>query len=255
MTSKDFSFEVPNSSKIKPKASKTSKRRYQRWWIRLILVFLMIFAILFIAMAFYVGRVAYDLRTGKITPEELFGEGFRSSRDGETETFATEDDPSLGRQDAKVVIVEFSDFQCPFCAEAYPVVKQILKDYGSQVRFVYRDFPLVDIHPQAVLAAMAGECAHEQGQFWQMHDKIFENQRELSEASLKIWAVQLGLNSLQFSGCLDSNKYLSEIEQDLEDGFNAGVRATPTFFINGQRIEGAIPINTFEQIIIAALSR
>ena len=96
---------------------------------------------------------------------------------------------------------------------------------------------------------MAGECAHEQGKFWGMHDKIFENQGEVTESSLKSYAVQLGLNSVTFGACLTSSKFLDEIERDLQDGYAAGVRATPTLFINGGKVEGAMPYETLDKII------
>ena len=263
MYSQNDSFNVPASTRVergKPASSsaasfKTRRKWHQRWWGRLILIFLVIFFVLLIALGFYVGRVVVLLRTGQLTPAQLFGGDFSAGQLQSLPTLATADDPSLGPKDAKVVMVEFSDFQCPFCRQAMPVIKEILKDYGDQILFVYRDFPITETHPQAVLAALAGECAHEQGNFWAMHDKIFENQDQISEVNLKIWAIQIGLNSLQFGNCLSSGKYLSEIEQDFQEGVAAGVAATPTFFINGQAVRGALPLATFEQIIIAELSR
>ncbi len=252
MYSEPTSFNIPESSK--PNLSK-SKRWYQKWWGRVIIVFLLLFLSMLTAMAFYVGRTVIQLRSGDITPQELLGSGYTGGAGHNPVTLATADDPSRGPKDAKVVIVEFSDFQCPFCRQAYPVVKQILRDYEGQILFIYRDFPLTDIHPQALLAAMAGECAHEQGQFWPMHDKIFENQQSMTEADFKRYAVQIGLNNIEFGNCLSSGKYLSEIEGDLNDGFNAGIRSTPTFVINGVQVSGVLPLNTFEQIIISELSK
>lgn len=255
MYSQNIRFTVPSSVQTGSEPNAKKKRWYRRWWGRLIIGFIGFLLIILIAMGFYVGRVANLLRTGQVTPEQLFGRDISPAQLRTLPTLATSDDPSFGPKDAAVVIVEFSDFQCPFCRQAVPVVKEILKDYGDRVLFVYRDFPLESIHPQAVLAALAGECAHEQGGFWPMHDKIFENQEEISEANLKTYAVQIGLNSIQFGTCLQSAKYLAEVEQDLQDGIEAGVRATPTFFINGLKVEGAIPFNTFEQIILSELSR
>lgn len=252
MASDNFEFEVPNSS---ASIKKPGKRWYRKWWGISILVFLFIFLCIFSALAIYVGRIGFLLKTGQITPAELFGQTTVNKEDLiDRETMATTDDPSQGELDAPIVIVEFSDFQCPFCGQAYPVMKQLIENYGDKILYIYRDFPVVATHPQAVLGALAGACAHEQGNFWGMHDLIFENQAELSEAAVKRYAVQLGLNGLQFSSCIDSKKYLSEVQDDLQSGFDAGVRATPTFFINGVKVEGAIPYNTFEKIILSELN-
>ena len=164
---------------------------------------------------------------------------------------ATADDPSFGNVAARVVVVEFSDFECPFCSQVQPVVKELHRRYSDQVYFVYRDFPLTQIHSQALLAAMAGQCAHEQGKFWEMHDKLFANQDRLALENIKKYAVEIGLNSLQFNGCVDTGKYLSEIEQDIVDGSSIGIEATPTFIINGVKFPGVIPLTTFEKIITA----
>lgn len=252
MYSDNDSFTTPPSSQPR---LRTAKKWYQRWWGRTIIVFSVIFLTLLVAFIFYVGKMALLLKSGEITPQELFGGEPTSQQVGDLNTLATFDDPSLGPRDAKIVIVEFSDFQCPFCNEAKPVIKEVLKNYGDQILFIYRDFPLVDIHPQALLAAMAGECAHEQGKFWEMHDRIFENQDEITQANLKIHAVAIGLNNIQFDNCLASGKYLKEIEEDLRDGLAAGVGATPTFFINGVKVAGVIPLTTFEQIIFSELNR
>ena len=253
MYSQDSGFLTPSGPKSGYQESR--KKWYQRWWGRLIIVFLAIFLALLTAMGFYVGRLAFLLRSGELTPQELFGEDFVPTQSGQKATLATSDDPSLGPRDAKVIIVEFADFQCPYCKEVQPVIKEILRDYGDKILFIYRDFPLADSHPQALMAAIAGQCAHEQGKFWEMHDKIFANQAEITEVNLKTYAVQIGLNSIQFGSCLQSEKYLSEIEEDWQAGYDACVRGAPTFFINGYRLAGVIPFNTFEQIIVSELSR
>lgn len=252
MYSQNPNFDVPSSIKVNPEQK---KRWYKHWWGKLIIVFFAIFFAVLIAMLIYVGRVVTLLRSGQIAPENLFGGDFSPNQLSNLETLATDDDPSLGPRDAKVVIVEFGDFQCPFCKQAMPVVKEILKDYGDKILFIYRDFPLIDVHPQALIAAVAGECADEQGKFWEMHDKIFDNQAEINEFNLKTYAAQIGLNNVQFGECYASGKYLKEIEEDLVAGYEAGVRATPTFFINGSMVAGVIPLSTFEQIILYELSR
>ncbi len=234
---------------------KGSKRWYRRWWGIIIIIFLTIFLIIFTASAIYVVKVVYLLRAGQITSQQLFGG--ESSPDQLTGllNLATQDDPAVGPKDAKVVIVEFSDFQCPACGQAYPVVKQILRDYADRIRFVYRDFPDTQSHPQSLIAAVAAQCAYEQGRFWEMHDKIFEDQQNLSEENLKKYAIQIGLNNIKFELCLQAGKSLKEVEQDWQQGFVAGVKATPTFFINGVKVAGAIPLDTFQKIIVAELNK
>ena len=113
----------------------------------------------------------------------------------------------------------------------------------------------VDVHPRALPAALAAQCANEQGQFWLMHDKIFENQENITDADLKRYAVQIGLNSLQFGNCFAAAKYLGEVQQDFNQGLKLGVKSTPTFFINGIGIPGAVPLATLEQIVVAELNR
>lgn len=162
-----------------------------------------------------------------------------------------EDDASIGPANAPVTIIEFSDYQCPFCARVEPTVKQILETYKGKVRFVYRDFPL-SFHQNAQKAAEATECADEQSKFWEYHDLLFEKQSEWSSsgvAKLKEYASSLGLNTGQFEKCLDSGKYSAEVKKDFEDGQNAGVSGTPAFFVNGVAIVGAQPFNVFEQAI------
>jgi protein-disulfide isomerase len=175
---------------------------------------------------------------------------------------SVDDDPSLGPADAPVTIVEFSDFQCPYCARFQSdTLPQILSNYGDRVRFVYRDFPLVSIHQYALKAAEAADCANEQGQYWPYHDLLFKNQSALDDASLKGYAASLGLDTGVFNQCLDTDKYRSEIQKDEQDGIAAGVQGTPAFAIGvskGQLVHaslifGAYPYPTFQAHIEAAL--
>jgi protein-disulfide isomerase len=169
-----------------------------------------------------------------------------------------DDDPWVGNKDADVIIVEFSDFQCPFCARALPTVNQIKETYGDDILFVYRDFPLRSIHPQAQKAAEASQCAFEQDKFWEYHDLLFEKQSSWSGVGVPIfkeYAVDLGLDTDTFNDCLDSNKYADEVEADLQEGSHFGVTGTPAFFINGQKISGAQPFTIFKQIIDVELAK
>jgi len=167
---------------------------------------------------------------------------------------SVDDDPAWGPEDAPVTIIEFSDFQCPFCSrfftETYPQIKQ---QYEGQVRFVYRDFPLTSLHENAQKAGEAGECADEQGKFWDYHDTLFNNPSALDVTSLKGYASQLGLDSASFDQCLDGGKYTEEVQKDYQEGISYGVTGTPAFFINGVTVIGAQPYANFKSIIDAAL--
>lgn len=175
---------------------------------------------------------------------------------------SADDDAMLGNKNVPVTIIEFSDFQCPFCrtfwSETLPLIKSKYIDTGK-VRLIYRDFPL-SFHESAHPAAEAAECADEQGKYWQMHDKIFGEQNKLGQgtvqfsvADLKKWASQIGLNPASFNQCLDSGKYRAEADKDSADGSAAGVSGTPAFFINGKLLVGAQPFSVFQQAIESAL--
>ncbi|MFZ2681613.1 MAG: DsbA family protein [Patescibacteria group bacterium] len=167
---------------------------------------------------------------------------------------ATADDPSRGPADAKLTIVEFADFGCPFSEQESYVIEAIARQYPEDVRVVYRDFPLTDIHPGADLAAEASECANEQGKFWEYHDVLYRNSGNFTEDALVDFATQLNLNTGSFRTCLQSGKYTDEVAQDLADGVAAGVTGTPTFFLNGEKIDGAVPFSTFKEIVEAFLA-
>lgn len=165
-----------------------------------------------------------------------------------------DDDPVKGPDEAPVTIIEFSDFQCPYCRRVQPTLNRLMHEYEGKVRLVFRDFPLRNIHPQAQKAAEAAQCAAEQGQFWPYHDKLFAV-TSLQIADLKQYAQELGLDRQQFEACLDTGKYADEVEQDLQDGTRAGVNATPSFFVNGRPVSGAVPYDQFKEVIEAALQQ
>lgn len=178
-----------------------------------------------------------------------------------------DDDVFLGPANAPVTIIEFSDFQCPFCKRFRDqTLDQILQTYEGKVRLVYRDFPLTSIHAWAETAAEAGECADEQGEFWAYHDLTFANQTDLNQqlqtqglngvlGTFKGYAAQLGLDTAAFDDCLDSGKYSQEVQKDYSDGLAAGVTGTPAFYINGRQLIGAQPFASFQAAIDAALQQ
>jgi len=159
-----------------------------------------------------------------------------------------------GSPQAPVMIVEFSDFQCPFCRKVQSTLKNLLEKYPGQVSLAYRDFPLRGMHSQAELAAEASRCAAEHGKFWEYHDLLFANPDKLDRAGAARMAESLVLNQKQFDACLSSGKYTEQIEQDLQDGIRAGVEGTPGIFINGILLSGAQPEAAFEKIIRAELA-
>ena len=159
------------------------------------------------------------------------------------------DDPVKGVAAAPVTIVEFSDFQCPFCSRVNPTLKQVEDKYGDKVRVIFRNFPLSQIHPNAAKAAEAAACAADQGKFWEMHDKLFANQQKLAVEDLKVHATDLGLKADVFNQCLDSGKKEAEVKKDVDDGTSYGLTGTPAFFINGRLISGAQPLEAFTSLI------
>ena len=218
-------------------------------------------AAILIAGVLIAGAVLYSNRSPSSQTANPIGEP------GAKAEVSADDDPFLGAQDAKVTIIEFSDFQCPFCRtfwrDTLDKIKQEYINSGKSVKFVYRDFPLSSIHSLAQKYAEAAECAQDQGKYWEMHDKIFEEQEKLGQGTIssygigdiKRWAQELGLDASEFNQCLDSDKYAGEVKKDFDDGAAAGAGGTPTFFINGTSLVGAQPFETFKQIIDSELEK
>jgi len=159
-----------------------------------------------------------------------------------------------GNPKAPVVIVEFSDFQCPYCRSVQPTLKNLLAKYEGRVSLSYRDLPLRDIHPQAQMAAEASRCAGDQGKFWEYHDLLFENPNKLNREGLVEQARSLKLDEKQFDSCLSSGKYKAQVEHDRQLGMRAGLTGTPGFFINGNMLSGNLPQDSFEKVIQSELA-
>jgi protein-disulfide isomerase len=158
-------------------------------------------------------------------------------------------DHSEGRSDAPLVLVEYGDYQCPYCGAAYPIVKRIRKELGSSLRFVFRNFPITNSHPQAEWAAETAEAAAAQGKFWEMHDFLYENQRFLGDAAyFAKYEEKLKLDATRIAAEVAKGAYSSRIEEDFMSGVRSGVNGTPTFFINGVRYDG---YPGFEQMVTA----
>ena len=161
--------------------------------------------------------------------------------------------PAKGPATAKVTIVEFSDFQCPFCSRGRKTMDEVVAKYGDKVRLVFRDFPL-DFHDKAQKAAEAGQCANDQGKFWEMHNWMFDNQNSLDVDALKGAAKTIGLDAAKFDQCLTSGQHAALIAKNMKEGQAAGVRGTPAFFVNGTFISGAQPFEKFKTEIDRALA-
>lgn len=159
-----------------------------------------------------------------------------------------------GPESAKVTIVAYEDFQCPACGSFQPVLDNLLEKYPTDVRLVYRHFPLTQIHQNAQKAAEASEAAGAQGKFWEMHNKIFSNQTSLSVDNLKIWAGELGLDTAKFNSELDNGTYFDQVDADRQSGLDANVDATPTLFINGKKYTGRLSSDGVNAEIVKILA-
>jgi protein-disulfide isomerase len=160
-----------------------------------------------------------------------------------------------GPEEAAVTIVEFTDFQCPFCKSVVPTLKELVTKYSDRVRWVFRDFPIVGLHPDAPLVHEAARCAGEQGKFWLYHDLAFERAPAATPANLKAYATEVGADVAAFSQCLDSHKHRAAVAADVETGSKLGINGTPTFFINGQMLVGNQPLAEFQRIVERELGR
>jgi len=241
-----YTLNQPDQNNSQINRSKLKRSWYKKWWGVLLLVFLSIFLVLAVAFSFYV----YSLIRQINSPV-----GQANGMTKNINSLISVDDPTFGPRDSKVVFIEFGDFQCSACQAAHPVVKKLMDNYGSQVLFVFKDFPLIQLHPQAALAALAGQCAKDQGNFWQMYDKMYQGDSALSELDLKTYALQLGLNSLEFSSCLNSAKHLDSIQSDFDLGVKLGIDSTPTFLINNNIVRGTARLAEFDRIIVAELNK
>jgi len=164
-------------------------------------------------------------------------------------------DPADGALSAPVTLVEFSDFQCPFCQRVAPTLKRVKQTYGDKVRIVWKDFPLTQIHPQAFKASEAAHCAGDQGKYWQYHDQLFGNQQALQVGDLKQYAAALGLDAAAFNACLDTSKHGERVRDGVAQGTTLGVNSTPTMYINGRLLSGAQPYEVIAAVIDEELAR
>jgi len=164
-------------------------------------------------------------------------------------------DHVTGAPHAVVTVVEYGDFECPNCKQAQPAVKLLLERFSGRVRFVFRHFPLEDVHPHALAAAQAAECAGGQGKFWEMHDLLFDNQAHLAAKDLQSYAGRLALDMARYTAEMDDEVYLQRVREQLQGGLDSGVRATPTFFINGHIQDVSFGLRALFDAVEALLHR
>lgn len=199
---------------------------------------------LFIPIAFILGLGAGYLLWGRVSSPSA-----ANTTGVQRVSVSTNDQPSLGPQDAPVTIVEFGDYQCPYCQKwDQEVYDQLLASYPGKIRFVYRDLPL-PMHPEAIPAAEAADCAGAQGVYWKYHDALFSGQYTLGRDAYERIASDLGLDTTAFTACLDDHRYLAAVNANASDAASLGLTGTPSFFINGRELVGALPVEQFKAII------
>lgn len=253
-----------NDDSLFQKPLKPAKPWYRHWWLYIYLIILAVSIMVLVIFSQTTDQFLNKIDIDKegIIPINIssfgFGQSFLSSKkEGKIDNYTplesvlrnSQDDPALGNPQAKIVIVEFADFQCPYCRESAVILKKLLSRYPNDVYFIFRDFPITEIHPEALKAALAGQCAWEQGKFWELHDLFFARQDELNDKVIISLADQVGLDLDRFTNCMDSKKYLDEVLIDFEDGVNLGVAGTPTFFVNGYSVAGTVPLEKWEELI------
>lgn len=239
---------------IEDKKTKKGIKRFFKWWI-LLLMFILIIIVLFV-INFVITVIKYKdaLENGDIISSSVAG-GY-SKYDGklnikEVEVGRAElelgDRPFIGASKPIMTIVEFADFSCPNCKLFDPTLRNFVKDHSDKIKLIFRNFPITDNY----LMAQASYCANDQNKFWQMHDKLFLDQSDFSREKINKLAENIGINMDMFSQCIDSGKYNIKISQDLETGLKAGVKGTPTIFVNGSKFQGVVPKDVLQQIFYA----
>mgnify|MGYP003683691671 FL=1 len=162
--------------------------------------------------------------------------------------------PAGCKDDCKITVIEYSEFQCPFCEKILPTVRQLMSEYKGKVRWIVRDFPL-GFHKRARPAAAAAHCAKDQDKYWQMYEELFKNQRKLEDSDLTKYAKNIGLNMKKYDKCISSGVKMSDIEENYRSGEQLGVTGTPAFFVNGRRLSGALPYGEFKKIFKEELAK
>jgi protein-disulfide isomerase len=165
----------------------------------------------------------------------------------------TDKDHAQGRPDAPVTLVEYGDYECPYCGKAYPIIKRLQQELGDKLRFVFRNFPMNTIHEHASVAAQAAEAAAAQGKFWPMHDLLYEHQENFDQVDLTQHALKIGVELYRFEGDLSSERFARKVRDDFRSGLRSGVNGTPTFFINEERYDGPLEYEALRDAIVKVM--
>ena len=218
------------------------KKWYKRWWGIIILFFILLFLVLSLASSLYIVKMIHNLRQSQELSNTISYEDIRSQVEGPSLI-------SLGKNDAPITVVEFSDFNCVYCLESSEIGRHLIDSYKGSVRLIYRDLPIVDV--SSITKALAGRCANEQGKFWEMYDTLFQYQDKTEISDMVRLAGTIGLNETAFQNCLDNQSHLSQIQKDYLDAEELKINGTPTWFINGNRISGYVP----EEALISLIDK
>jgi len=216
---------------------------YKKWWGILIILLGILLLAFILSFSWAVYKKVQDIRNGQ----------FVDMQDEYLQSLAPAYSPRSGTTQPTLTIVEFSDFQCPFCAQAEPIMKRVLAEYGGFVQFVYRHMPIDELHANAWGAAIASTCANEQNAFWEYHDRLFQQQDYLEKKDLLALAEELNFNMDTFNSCYNSEKYGYQVRRDMNDGAELGIEGTPTFFVNGEMLSGVLSFDQWKIILDAFL--
>jgi len=228
------------------------KKIKKSWWKKFLFVILIIFLILFlsllVAFGFYVFNLNKKINSGNFQKEQIYSSILKNNYQdsGEKKIIEGADNYWIGAGKPKITIVEFSDFSCPLSRNFFSKIREISIKYKNDVKIIFRDYPLYE---NSVDLAMAARCAGEQGLFWLMHDKLFIEQEEINISNLEEIAKKIGADTKKFNECFENKKYLTAVQKDFSDGETLGIKGTPTFFINGYKISGDMPLSLLTEII------
>lgn len=220
------------------------KSWHKKWWAILLVLILTFIAILAVAFGFYVYNSYKNIKSGQGQVNQVL-KGAKYKAEGDGSNYWT------GSASPKVVIVEFADFNCSNCKSSYPKIREISLKYKNSVKIIHRDLPILE---NSLELSLAARCAGEQGLFWLMHDKLFQNQGKFTLDQLPELANQIGADTTRFNKCLSEQKYLPQVKKDFSDAESLGITGTPTWFINGYKVEGDIPYSLFIEIIESLVS-
>ncbi|MBA3047662.1 DsbA family protein [Patescibacteria group bacterium] len=221
---------------------KTNKSWHKKWWGILLIIFAIFILALIVASGFYVFDVVQKIKSGEPANRNILS---RSVIGGKQYSAEGNGNYWIGSAKPKVTIVEFADFACSYCKNSFSKIREISVKHKDDVKIIFRDYPM---HEESLALAMAARCAGEQGLFWLMHDKLFQNQGAAKDQLIEL-AKQIGADTVKFSQCLDSDKYAAQIQKDYDAGEELGVTGTPTWFINGYRVKGDIPYEVFAGVV------